>query len=86
MAGAILGGVGLGLVWGSLLVMLGWPARREPVRTVVGLGLASLLLVVAVEAIAGLPGATALAAATAVALAAGLAWRVERRQRVGTRD
>jgi len=83
MASAILGGAGLGLVWGSLLVMLAWPARREPGRTLVGLGFASLVLVVAIQAIVGWPGVIAHLIAAAVALATGLGWRLERVQDAG---
>ena len=84
MAGAVLGGIGLGLVWGSLLAMLAWPERREPGRTLVGLGSASVLLVVAIHAIVGSPGAVALGIAASAALAVGLAWRAARLRQVGT--
>jgi hypothetical protein len=83
MAAAMLGGLGLGLVWGSVLAMLAWPARGQTGRTLAGLGLASLLLTLGIYALFGLPAATALMIAAVVALSVGIGWRVERHRHVG---
>ena len=80
MTGPVLGGIGLGLVWGWLLVMVAWPARADAERTVVALGSASLVLGAGIYALAGVPAVLALGAAAALAAFIGWGVRVEIRR------
>jgi len=73
--GSVLGGVGLGLVWGWLIAMLMRPAPANPLWRALALGLASLLLAAVIYALAGLPATLGLLGASAAAALTGIAFR-----------
>lgn len=83
MPAPVLGSIGLGLVWGSLLVMLAWPEREQPWRAILALGAASLLLAIGIYALVGLAPVVGLGVAAALASVAGLAARLDLLRRSG---
>ena len=64
--GPVLGGIGIGIVWGWLLVDVAAPAMNQPVATGLALGVASILLAAAVYGLAGWAALLALVAAALV--------------------
>ena len=75
--GAVLGGVGLGLVWGWLVAMVARPAPAKPLASALMLGFASLVLVAGIYGLAGLPAVLGLLGAAGVAVLMGIAVRTE---------
>jgi NhaP-type Na+/H+ or K+/H+ antiporter len=75
--GPVLGGLGIGVVWGWLLVGLAAPSRNRPTVAILALGFASILLATAVYALAGWTALVGLGAATVVGALAGIATRAE---------
>lgn len=82
MTGPELGGVGLGLVWGSWLVIVAWPTRVD-LRTTAILTLFTVLLAVGIAALQGLFAVAAFGAATLGAGVVGIGIRLDLRERVG---
>ena len=75
--GPVLGGVGLGLVWGWWIAMVTPPARVRPVKSAVVLGIASLLLVAGIYGLAGVPAVLGLICAAGLSALTGIAVRAE---------
>lgn len=74
--GPVLGGLGIGVVWGWLLIVVAGPSNR-PTAAVLALGFASILLATSVYALAGWTALVGLGAATVVGALAGIATRAE---------
>jgi len=75
--GPVLGGVGLGLVWGWCIVVLVPAAPARPFSNAFALGVASLLLVAGILGLAGGPAAFGLVGGAGVAALIGIAVRAE---------
>jgi hypothetical protein len=75
--GPVLGGVGLGLVWGWWIVMVAGPPGSRLIRTAFVVGLASVILVAGVYGLAGLPAVLGLMVAAGSGVMAGVAVRAE---------
>lgn len=75
--GPVLGGLGIGSVWGWLLVVAAAPAVNRFRSTGVGLGIASILLVAAINWLAGSAGVEGFVLATFGGVMAGVATRAE---------
>lgn len=75
--GAVLGGVGVGLVWGWLVAMVVRPASAARAPSIFLAAFATLLLVAGIYSLAGLPAALGLVCAAGVAALTGIAVRSE---------
>ena len=76
MTDAVLGGIGLGLVWGWWLIMAASPVQAHIWRSAVVLGLASMVLALGVYLLMGVPALFALAVASGFGATAALVLRV----------
>jgi hypothetical protein len=72
---ALLGGLGLGLVWGWWLVLLGSSGRKRPLPFFIALILPTLLFPWLLEGLAGWETAVTFLGATFLSLFTHLAWR-----------
>jgi hypothetical protein len=75
--GPVLGGVGLGLVWGWWIVMVAGPSASRTIRSAGVVGLASVFLVAGVYGLAGVPAVLGLIVAAGLGVMAGVAVRAE---------
>jgi hypothetical protein len=73
----VLGGLGIGSVWGWLLVVAAAPALNRFLPTGVGLGIASIILAAGVYWLAGSAGVEGFVLATFGGAMAGVATRAE---------
>jgi hypothetical protein len=83
--GPVLGGLGIGIVWGWLLVAVAAHAYNRPIATGLGLGLASVLLAGGIDWLAGWQAAGWSAVAAGVGAIACHAFRAEQERARGTR-
>ena len=75
--GPVLGGVGLGLVWGWWLVIVAAPTPARSITGILILGIASVLLVAGVVGIGGSAAAVGFLAASGAAVFVAVAIREE---------
>ena len=81
MTDPVLGGVGLGLVWGWWLVLAASPTRARSARSALVLGSSSLAIVAGIALLAGPPSVVAAIVAAGSASVAHLAFKGALRQR-----
>jgi len=80
MTDPVLGGVGLGLVWGWWLVLAASPTRARSARSALVLGSSSLALGAGIALLAGVPSVVAVVLAAGLASTAHIAFKSALRQ------
>ena len=84
MTDHVVGGIGLGLVWGWWLVIIASPAQAHIWRAAAVLGSSSLALAVGVYLLAGVPALVAAILASGSASIAHIAFKGALRKRYGS--